>query len=82
MDQNWESYEAIIAQTIDGGKENSLHSTGVLLGLNRGTVMMGFGANSIKPFSFKGSQCHTGLEGMEKLSLLQRRHTHKFPSAF
>lgn len=53
MDQYWEIYKAVIAQTVDGGKENSLHSTGMLLGLNRGTVMMGFGGNSIKSFSFK-----------------------------
>lgn len=61
MEQYWEGYKAIIAQTIDGGKENSLHNTGVLLGLNRGRVMMGLGGNSVKSLSFKEGQCHTDL---------------------
>lgn len=82
MDQYWESYEAIVAQTVDGEKENSLHNTAVLLGLNRETVMMGFGGNSVKSFSPKGGQCHTDIEGREKLSLLHRRYAHKLPSAF
>lgn len=82
MDQYWESYKAVVAQTVDGGKENSLHNTGMLLGLNRGTVMMGFGGNSIKSFSFKKGQYHTDLEERENLSLLHRRYTHKLPSAF
>jgi len=61
MDQDWGCYKAVIAQTIGRGKENSLHNTGVFLGLNRGTAMMGFGGNSTKSFSFKEGQCHTDL---------------------
>lgn len=37
--------------------------------------MMGFGGNSIKPFSFKESQFHTDLEGGGKLPFTEKIET-------